>query len=74
LRSTFTRRGRKGREREGKYGCGWKMTEGKKVEEEGEGREGARGKGVKIWLFPLLWLVAFTTACTTVQAVTTNKK
>ena len=25
--------------------------------------------GVKIWLFPLLWLVAFTTACTTVQAV-----
>ena len=26
-------------------------------------------QGVKIWLFPLLWLVAFTTACTTVQAV-----
>ena len=25
--------------------------------------------GVKIWPFPLLWLVAFTTACTTVQAV-----
>jgi len=25
--------------------------------------------GVKIWTFPLLWLVAFTTACTTVQAV-----
>ena len=24
---------------------------------------------VKIWPFPLLWLVAFTTACTTVQAV-----
>ena len=27
--------------------------------------------GVKIWPFPLLWLVAFTTACTTVQAVIT---
>ena len=27
-------------------------------------------RGVKIWPFPLLWLVAFTTACTTVQAVT----
>jgi len=26
-------------------------------------------RGVKIWPFPLLWLVAFTTACTTVQAV-----
>jgi len=26
-------------------------------------------KGVKIWPFPLLWLVALTTACTTVQAV-----
>ena len=26
-------------------------------------------QGVKIWHFPLLWLVAFTTACTTVQAV-----
>ena len=25
--------------------------------------------GVKIWPFPLLWLVAFTTACSTVQAV-----
>jgi len=25
--------------------------------------------GVEIWPFPLLWLVAFTTACTTVQAV-----
>ena len=24
---------------------------------------------VEIWPFPLLWLVAFTTACTTVQAV-----
>ena len=29
-------------------------------------------RGVKIWPFPLLWLVAFTTACTTVQAVTNN--
>ena len=29
-------------------------------------------QGVKIWLFPLLWLVAFTTACTTVQAVTSK--
>jgi len=28
-------------------------------------------RGVKIWPFPLLWLVAFTTACTTVQAVMT---
>ena len=28
-------------------------------------------QGVKIWLFPLLWLVTFTTACTTVQAVMT---
>ena len=28
--------------------------------------------GVKIWPFPLLWLVAFTTACTTVQAVTSR--
>jgi len=26
-------------------------------------------QGVKIWPFPLLWLVAFSTACTTVQAV-----
>jgi len=26
-------------------------------------------QGVKIWPFPLLWIVAFTTACTTVQAV-----
>ena len=26
-------------------------------------------QGVKIWPFPLLWLVAFTTACTTLQAV-----
>ena len=26
-------------------------------------------RGVKIWPFQLLWLVAFTTACTTVQAV-----
>ena len=26
--------------------------------------------GVKIWLFPLLWLVAFTTACTTVLLIT----
>ena len=26
-------------------------------------------QGVKIWPFPLLWLVAFTTACTAVQAV-----
>ena len=26
-------------------------------------------QGVKIWPFPLLLLVAFTTACTTVQAV-----
>ena len=26
-------------------------------------------RGFKIWPFPLLWLVAFTTACTTVQAV-----
>jgi len=24
--------------------------------------------GVKIWPLPLLWLLAFTTACTTVQA------
>ena len=34
-------------------------------------------RGVKIWPFPLLWLVAFTTACTTVQAViqvTQNKQ
>ena len=29
--------------------------------------------GVKIWPFPLLWLVAFTTACTTVQAVITDQ-
>ena len=27
-------------------------------------------RGVKIWPFPLLWLVAFTTACTNLQAVT----
>ena len=26
-------------------------------------------QGVKIWPFPLLWLFAFTTACTTVQTV-----
>ena len=26
-------------------------------------------QGVNIWPFPLLWLVAFTTPCTTVQAV-----
>jgi len=40
LRSTFTRRGRKGRKREGKYGCGWNMREKKKVEgKEREGRE-----------------------------------
>ena len=26
-------------------------------------------QGVKIWPFPLLWLFAFTTACSTVQAV-----
>ena len=26
-------------------------------------------RGVKIWPLPLLWLVAFSTACTTVQAV-----
>ena len=26
-------------------------------------------QGVKIWPFPLLWLVAFTTACITGQAV-----
>ena len=31
-------------------------------------------QGVKIWPFPLLWLVAFTTACTTVQAVTSRDK
>ena len=30
-------------------------------------------RGVKIWPFPLLWLVAFTTACTTVQAVISSK-
>ena len=29
-------------------------------------------QGVKIWPFPLLWLVTFTTACTTVQAVTSR--
>ena len=29
----------------------------------------SKPQGVKIWPFPLLWLVAFTTACTTVQAV-----
>ena len=29
-------------------------------------------QGVEIWPFPLLWLVAFTTACTTVQAVIQN--
>ena len=29
--------------------------------------------GAEIWPFPLLWLVAFTTACTTVQAVTTDQ-
>jgi len=26
-------------------------------------------QGIQNWPFPLLWLVAFTTACTTVQAV-----
>ena len=31
-------------------------------------------RGVKIWPFPLLWLVAFTTACTAVQAVTSRDK
>ena len=31
-------------------------------------------QGVKIWPFPLLWLVAFTTACTTVQAVTSHDR
>ena len=31
---------------------------------------GFGAQGVQIWPFPLLWLVAFTTACTTVQAVT----
>ena len=31
-------------------------------------------RGVKIWPFPLLWLVAFTTACTTVQAVTSRER
>ena len=31
--------------------------------------QGFRSPGVKIWPFPLLWLVAFTTACTAVQAV-----
>ena len=30
-------------------------------------------QGVEIWPFPLLWLVAFTTACTTVQAVITGQ-
>ena len=30
-------------------------------------------QGVKIWPFPLLWLVAFTTACTIVQAVIESK-
>jgi len=30
-------------------------------------------QGVKIWPFPLLWLVAFTTAYTTVQAVKTTQ-
>jgi len=29
-------------------------------------------QGDKIWPFPLLWLVAFTTACTTLQAVTSR--
>ena len=29
----------------------------------------SKPQGVKIWPFPLLWLFAFTTACTTVQAV-----
>ena len=28
--------------------------------------------GVEIWTFPLLWLFAFTTACTTVQAAIPN--
>ena len=31
-------------------------------------------QGVKIWPFPLLWLVAFTTACTTVQAVRSYRR
>jgi len=30
-------------------------------------------QGVNIWPFPLLWLVAFTTACTTVEAVTSRE-
>ena len=29
--------------------------------------------GVKVWPFPILWLVAFTTACTTVQSVIKTK-
>ena len=35
-------------------------------------RVSSEPQGVKIWPFPLLWLVAFTTACTTVQAVTSR--
>ena len=34
--------------------------------------KGFGAQGVKIWPFPLLWLVAFTTACSTVQAVTSR--
>jgi len=30
-------------------------------------------QGVKIWPFSLLWLLAFTTACTTVQAVISQR-
>jgi len=38
-----------------------------------ESRSGvSEPQGVKIWPFPLLWLVAFTTACTAVQAVINN--
>jgi len=32
----------------GKYGCGWKMREWKKVEGEGEGKKGGRGKGWRV--------------------------
>jgi len=31
-------------------------------------------QGVEIWPLPLLWLFAFTTACATVQAVTSRDK
>ena len=30
--------------------------------------------GGQIWPFPLLWLLAFTTACTTVQALITLER